>query len=75
MSPYLQLKELTNASHETLGGVPMTDFSRRAFLVSTTALASAMAAFGVPARAQTAPKESPALQAKVDAGLRGFRRS
>ena len=45
----------------------MKYLSRRGFLGSTTALAGAMVVFGLPARAAS-PKESPALQAKVDAG-------
>ena len=43
----------------------MKDLSRRAFLVSTTALAGTMVVLGLPAVATT-PKESAALQAKVD---------
>lgn len=45
----------------------MKYLSRRGFLGSTTALAGVMIVFGLPARAAT-PKESPALQALVDAG-------
>lgn len=45
----------------------MKDLTRRAFLGSTTAMAGALVLSGWPARAAE-PKESAALQAKVDAG-------
>lgn len=45
----------------------MTDLTRRAFLGSTTAMAGALILLGLPTRAAE-PKESPSLQAKVDAG-------